>query len=83
MCKVSLTAIPRATPAIITVGEFDLFRDEDIDYAKRLLEAGVATELHVYPGAFHVSDVLGAALPMYQRWVNGELSALENAIGGE
>jgi hypothetical protein len=27
--------------------------DEDIEYARRLIRAGVPTELHVYPGAFH------------------------------
>ena len=27
--------------------------EEDIDYANRLLTAGVPVELHVYPGAFH------------------------------
>lgn len=40
-------------PAMIQVGELDLFRDEDIAYASRLLQAGVPTELHVYPGAYH------------------------------
>jgi acetyl esterase/lipase len=39
--------------AYILVGALDLFLDEDIDYAKRLLAAGVPTELHVYPGVFH------------------------------
>jgi acetyl esterase/lipase len=40
-------------PAFIAVGALDLFVDEDIDYARRLIHAGVPTELHVYPGAFH------------------------------
>jgi acetyl esterase/lipase len=40
------------------VGALDLFRDEAVDYAHRLLAAGVATELHVYPGAPHGFDVL-------------------------
>lgn len=40
-------------PTLIQVGELDTFRDEDIDYATRLLQAGVSTELHVYPGAYH------------------------------
>jgi acetyl esterase/lipase len=44
-------------PALIQVGELDVFRDEDIDYATRMLRAGVATELHVYPGAFHGWDI--------------------------
>jgi len=40
-------------PAWIGVGSLDVFRDEDITYASRLLAAGIPTELHVYPGAPH------------------------------
>lgn len=40
-------------PAYISVGALDLFLEEDIEYARRLLDAGVPTELHVFPGAYH------------------------------
>jgi acetyl esterase/lipase len=40
-------------PTFIGVGSIDLFVDEDVDYAKRLIDAGVRTELVVIPGAFH------------------------------
>jgi acetyl esterase/lipase len=43
----------RLPPAYISVGALDLFLDENVDYAVRLTRAGVPTELHVYPGAFH------------------------------
>ncbi|HVT76782.1 MAG TPA: alpha/beta hydrolase fold domain-containing protein, partial [Acidimicrobiales bacterium] len=43
-------------PTFIDVGELDAFRDEDIEYAQKLLQAGVATELLVTPGAFHASE---------------------------
>lgn len=39
--------------AYVCVGGADGFRDEDISYAMRLYDAGVPTELHVYPGAPH------------------------------
>ncbi|MCE0767729.1 alpha/beta hydrolase [Pseudonocardia kujensis] len=45
-----LTGLP---PAFIDVGSVETFRDEDIDYAARLLQAGVPCELHVWPGGFH------------------------------
>ncbi|WP_055750858.1 alpha/beta hydrolase [Frankia sp. AvcI1] len=45
-----LTGLP---PAFVDVGSAETFRDEDIDYATRLLRAGVQTELHVWPGGFH------------------------------
>ena len=44
-------------PTFIMTGALDLFLDEDIDYARRLIRAGVPTELHVYPGAFHGFDI--------------------------
>jgi acetyl esterase/lipase len=40
-------------PAYLDVGDLDIFRDEDIAYARRLALAGVATELHVHPGCPH------------------------------
>ncbi len=41
-----LTGLP---PTFIDVGTVDLFRDEDITFAMRLMQAGVPTELHVIP----------------------------------
>ena len=40
-------------PAYIEVGELDIFRDEDIEYALRLAKAGVPIELHVHPAVPH------------------------------
>lgn len=45
-------------PAWIGVGGIDLFVEEDMEYARRLVHAGVATELLVVPGAFHGFDLL-------------------------
>jgi acetyl esterase/lipase len=54
----TLAALP---PAFIAVGALDLFLDEDVDYAARLIRAGVPTEVHVYPGAFHAFDAVATA----------------------
>ena len=40
-------------PTCVIVGSIDGFRDEDIDYAQRLNQAGVACELHVIAGLPH------------------------------
>lgn len=45
-------------PTFIAVGTMDLFVHEDIEYAKRLIEAGVPTELQVIPGVFHAFDIV-------------------------
>lgn len=44
-------------PAFIAVGDLDGFVDEDVDYAARLMRAGVPVELHVYPRAVHGFDL--------------------------
>ncbi|GAA4717479.1 alpha/beta hydrolase [Phytohabitans rumicis] len=50
-----LTALPRT---YIDVTELEVFRDECYAYARRLSEAGVSTEFHVYPGVFHAWEML-------------------------
>jgi acetyl esterase/lipase len=45
-------------PAFIGVGSIDLFVDEDLAYAQRLINAAVPTEVLVVPGAFHAFDAL-------------------------
>lgn len=45
-------------PAFIAVGSIDLFIEEDIDYARRLIAAGVPVDLHVYPGCFHAFNAV-------------------------
>lgn len=44
----------------IDVGAAEIFRDEAVDYARRLWEAGVDVELHVWPGAFHACDIFAS-----------------------
>lgn len=51
----SLHGLP---PTFIGVGSIDLFVDEDIDYARRLADAGIPVTLNVVPGAFHGFDGL-------------------------
>ena len=53
-----LTGLP---PTFLSTGALDLFLEEDIEYARRLMRAGVPTELHVYPGGFHGFDFDPAA----------------------
>jgi acetyl esterase/lipase len=38
--------------------ELDMLRDEAVEFAARLYEAEVATELHVIPGTFHAFDAM-------------------------
>lgn len=66
-------------PAFIAVGALDLFLVEDMDYARRLIEAGVATELHVHAGAYHGFDILPDA-PASVRMKRDAIAALRRAL---
>jgi acetyl esterase/lipase len=63
------------------VGELEVFRDEAIEYASRLLEAGVQTELHVYPGAFHGWDGMVPNAAVSRRSRSERMAALRAAFG--
>lgn len=67
-------------PAFIEVGTVDLFRDEDIAFATRLMQAGVPTELHVNPGAYHASEVLAPQAELSGRIWQRRLDALRRAL---
>ncbi|ANN20109.1 esterase [Amycolatopsis orientalis] len=48
-------------PAYVATAEFCPNRDEDIDYAVRLMRSGVSVELHQWPGTFHGSQAILSA----------------------
>ena len=66
-------------PAFVAVMEFDPLRDEGIVYAMRLLEAGVSTELHAYPGTFHGSALMADA-EVSKRQARDSIGALRRAL---
>jgi acetyl esterase/lipase len=73
-----LTGLP---PAWIGVGAIDLFVSEDIEYAQRLILAGVPTELLVVPGAYHGFQVLAPEARVSQQFVLSQYNALARAFG--
>ena len=52
---VDLAGLP---PTWIGVGTLDLFAQESMHFASRLIEAGVAVEMSVVPGAYHGFDTM-------------------------
>lgn len=64
---------------IINVGALDLFLEEDLEYARRLMRAGVPTELHVHPGAYHGFILVTDAQVTQAAW-RDQLAALQRAF---
>jgi acetyl esterase/lipase len=52
------TDLSRLPPTFVDCGSAEVFRDEDIAYASAIWAAGGQAELHVWPGAFHASDLI-------------------------
>ena len=68
-------------PAWIGVGSIDLFVDEDVDYARRLINGGVATELLVMPGAYHGFDLIAPEASISKQFKLARYNALARAFG--
>jgi acetyl esterase/lipase len=67
-------------PAWIGVGTFDLFHDEDLDYARRLREAGVDCDVEVVPGAFHGFDGIAPKAEVSQAFFRSQCATLRRAF---
>ena len=86
---VPITAAPaRATveelrglpTACVTTMEFDPLRDEGLEYAQKLLQAGVSVEIHSYPGTFHGSSMVTHAA-ISQREAADTRAVLRRGLG--
>jgi acetyl esterase/lipase len=53
-------------PTYVDTGDLDIFRDECIEYARRIAAGGTQVELHVHPGCPHGFDRI-PGLPVAQR----------------
>ncbi|WP_020617780.1 alpha/beta hydrolase [Paenibacillus daejeonensis] len=67
-------------PAYLCVGQLDLFRDETIQYAARLMQAGIDVELHVHPGLYHASELFVPDATISKRVRAGYVDALARAF---
>jgi acetyl esterase/lipase len=66
-------------PTYIAVGDLDLFASENIGYGRRLVESGVPTELHVYPGGPHAFDMLAPEADIARRFTDDINHAVRKA----
>jgi acetyl esterase/lipase len=75
--RTKLTGLP---PAWIGVGSIDLFYAEDVEYARRLNDAGVACELYTVQGAYHGFDAMVRNARVTREFVQAEIAALRQYL---
>lgn len=66
-------------PTFISCGALDLFVEESLDFARRLIRGGASVELHIYPGLPHG---LAMGTPSYMKDVvdRDDLAAWKRAV---
>ncbi len=75
--RADLSGLP---PAWIGVGTLDLFYEEDLAYAQRLRDSGVACETTLVPGAFHGFDQFGPRFQVVLGFREAQISALRRYL---
>lgn len=76
--RADLSGLP---PAWVGVGEVDLFYEEDVEYARRLQEAGVDCELYTVPGAPHAFEMLVPDAPVSRDFVAANNQFMRRVLG--
>lgn len=67
-------------PAWIGTGGFDLFHDENLAYAQRLVAAGTPCEVHVVAGAYHGFDAISRKAQVSRQFRRSYVAALRRAL---
>jgi triacylglycerol lipase len=69
-------------PTFIATAALDMFAEENLEYARRLLRAGVPTELYLAPGAFHGFEAMAPEADVSKRFIALVDNALKRAFFG-
>jgi acetyl esterase/lipase len=67
-------------PAWIGVGTLDPLHDENVEYARRLEDAGVACDLDIVTGAFHGFDIVAPAAGVSRAFFDRQCEVLRKAF---
>ena len=62
----------------IDVGGLDLFRDENIEYARRLAAASIEVEFHLYPGVPHAFEIMAPEVSVTRQALANRIKALKS-----
>ena len=67
-------------PAWIGVGTLDPLHDENVEYARRLKDAGVVCDLDIITGAFHGFDIVAPTAGVSRAFFDRQCEALRKAF---
>lgn len=67
-------------PTVIYSNELDPFRDETMLFSMRLMQAGVPTDFHIFPGCFHGADLVGKGTAFGDRLFEMEYTDMRNLL---
>lgn len=73
-----LTDATDLPPAYIEVGQIDVFRDEDLNYAITLSRSGVPVEFHLHPGVPHEFDSIAFDSDVARRAIADRVRVLKS-----
>ena len=73
-----LTDATDLPPAYIEVGQIDVFRDEDLEYAITLSRSGVPVEFHLHPGVPHEFDSIAFDSDVARRAIADRVRVLKS-----
>jgi len=65
-------------PTFIDTNELDIFRDEDMAYVIKLLDAGIHVDFHLYPGVPHGWEGIIPNSELAQRAMSNRVAALRS-----
>jgi triacylglycerol lipase len=69
-------------PTFIGTAALDMFVEENLEYTRRLLRAGVPTEFYLAPGAFHGFEAMNPEASVSRRLIEQGDAALRRAFDG-
>lgn len=69
-------------PTCIITASLDLFANENLDFANRLIEAGVPTELHLINGVYHDFNSINPTSPQTQNFIAWRNGAVKSMFSG-
>jgi acetyl esterase/lipase len=80
LSPLSARELSEVAPAVIAVAEADVLRDDGLDYAQRLAEAGVPVRLVRCEGMIHGFLRWTGAVPAARRWIDAIAAAARELL---